>query len=128
MRLLHVTDLHLNGDKPHLPRRLTSLTSLVRSVDFVVVSGDLTRGARRAEYQQARAFIRQLVALVPNKDPKRVIIVPGDRDVSQRAQAPFGPFQKFVEEFYGDSLADEGKGFELNDPNNGRHWSCHLFK
>jgi 3',5'-cyclic AMP phosphodiesterase CpdA len=91
-RIAHVSDLHfgrvdnavvealvdeLNGDRP----------------DLVIVSGDLTQGARRAEFIAARHFLDRLAS--------PWIAVPGNHDISpyhlvQRFLDPFARFRRHI--------------------------------
>jgi 3',5'-cyclic AMP phosphodiesterase CpdA len=70
--LLHLSDLHFD----HVEREV--LEPLVRFAhdlrpDHVVVSGDLTQRARRAELVHARAFLDRL--------PQPLLVVPGNHDI-----------------------------------------------
>lgn len=91
--LVHLSDLHFGRVDDRL------LTPLVEAVvaarpDVVVISGDLTQRARRAEFRAARAFIDCL--------PTPQVIVPGNHDVPlydvlQRFLRPVARFRKFIE-------------------------------
>ena len=93
MRILHVSDLHLPRrtgarDQPTLEDAWLGTDGTVRTgtLDFVVVSGDLTRSADAEEYDRVYAFT--LSTLMPLLKPEhgkkraRVIFVPGNHDVS----------------------------------------------
>ena len=70
--IVHVSDLHFGRVDPVMPPVLARAINAVRP-DIVVVSGDLTQRARRAEFLQARAFLDTL--------PEPRIVVPGNHDI-----------------------------------------------
>lgn len=88
MKLVHISDLHF------APKSPDQLVALKRSIvdaapDILVVTGDLTRNGRRAEFRMADAFLSDL--------PGAKLIVPGNHDIPvfdpmQRALSPFGRF------------------------------------
>lgn len=74
-RIAHISDVHFGAHEPqaveHLFRWLAD-----EQPDLVVVSGDLTQRARRAQFAQADAFLRRIEAAgMP------VLVVPGNHDV-----------------------------------------------
>jgi predicted MPP superfamily phosphohydrolase len=90
MRILHISDLHLtppfrslddiwNGPLPILEQ--------AGPFDFIIVSGDLSQHAEKAEYDRLAAFTR--ANLMPHLKRKteaaRVVFVPGNHDVSWSA-------------------------------------------
>lgn len=86
--IVHLSDLHFGSVDDRL------LASLVGSVtearpDLVVVSGDLTQRARKAEFQAARAFLDLL--------PGPQLVVPGNHDIPlHNPLARFGrPLERF---------------------------------
>ena len=72
-RLLHLSDLHFG---PKLDRRLVD-SLLAAALDLrphvIVISGDLTQRARRAQFAEAAEFIKRL--------PAPVLAVPGNHDL-----------------------------------------------
>src|SRR5690242_8777714 len=70
--ILHLSDLHFGRTDPAL---IDPLLAAAREIapDVVVVSGDLTQRARRAEFAAARAFLDAL--------PSPQIVIPGNHDV-----------------------------------------------
>jgi 3',5'-cyclic AMP phosphodiesterase CpdA len=72
-RIAHLTDLHFGATDPAV---VAGLHDELRAdpPDLVVVSGDLTMGARTREFREARAFLDAL--RVPN------LCVPGNHDIS----------------------------------------------
>lgn len=91
--LAHLSDLHFGRLDPAL---LAPLATAVRALqpDLVVVSGDLTQRARRAQFAAARAFLADL--------PQPRIVVPGNHDVplydvARRFLAPLARFRRYIE-------------------------------
>ncbi len=100
LSILHVSDLH--RDPQNAIRNDVLLTSLetdrlhyadnIRSPELVVVSGDLVQGVAlgapdpehtlRQQYDEALAFLEGLAHRFTKGDRDRVIIVPGNHDVS----------------------------------------------
>ena len=107
--------------------------------DLLVVSGDLTSGARPDEFRQAQEFLETLGEQLDLR--RRIVIVPGDQDVSAdlcmayflwcqgrgiKPQRPYwdkwGNFKEMFDRFYQDVPSpDDFLRFE-----NGRPWT--LFK
>jgi 3',5'-cyclic AMP phosphodiesterase CpdA len=72
-RIAHLTDLHFGATDPAV---VAGLHAELRAdpPDLVVVSGDLTMGARSREFREARAFLDGLSA--------PTLCVPGNHDIS----------------------------------------------
>jgi 3',5'-cyclic AMP phosphodiesterase CpdA len=70
--LLHLSDLHFGRVDPATLDPLAAAAKASHP-DLVIVSGDLTQRARRAEFGAARDFLARL--------PKPQIVVPGNHDV-----------------------------------------------
>src|SRR3712207_3725723 len=101
-KLVHLSDLHFG----RIDYRV--LDPLVADVgaagpDLVVVSGDLTQRARRAQFKEARRFLDAL--------PSPQIVVPGNHDVPlydvfRRFLRPLEGFRRYIsddlEPFYAD--------------------------
>jgi 3',5'-cyclic AMP phosphodiesterase CpdA len=91
--LVQISDLHFGRVDPLL---LDPLAAAVNAIgpDVVVVSGDLTQRARRAQFRAARAFLDRL--------PRPQIVVPGNHDVPlydvvRRFVAPLARFHRYIE-------------------------------
>ncbi|MDF3064551.1 MAG: putative repair exonuclease [Polyangiaceae bacterium] len=89
--LLHVSDPHFGAEVPHVVEALEGLARELRP-DLLVLSGDVTQRARRAEFAAAREFLARLS--VP-----QVLTIPGNHDiplfnVAARAAAPYAGFQR----------------------------------
>ena len=83
MKILHLTDLHLTEPGATLENLWAGVSPLVPdSVDFVVISGDLTQRAQKGEYEKLKKFLdTQIIRRVRSKDPARIVMVPGNHDV-----------------------------------------------
>ena len=94
LTILHGSDVHFG--KTHRPSASTALFDLARKVtpDVIVLAGDFTQRAKVREYEQARAFLRQ-VQDVP------VVVTPGNHDiplyrVHERLFTPFRNYRAFI--------------------------------
>jgi 3',5'-cyclic AMP phosphodiesterase CpdA len=90
--LVHLSDLHFGRVDPAL---LDPLVKTVHEVapDVVVVSGDLTQRARRAQFAEARDFLARL--------PAPQIVVPGNHDVPlynvfARMLRPLANYKRYI--------------------------------
>jgi 3',5'-cyclic AMP phosphodiesterase CpdA len=92
-RLLHVSDLHFGaGDDPQVDGALAALIERI-SPEVVIASGDLTHRGRRAQHQQAAAFLRGL--------GPQVLAVPGNHDIPYAFPARFTtPWREFDREWH----------------------------
>ena len=101
---LHISDLHRDAANPiHNPILLESLkrdrdrytseeSPCIRPPDLIVVSGDLVQGVKdntsgaeavlRNQYDEAMEFLTRLAEEFVEGDKQRIIIVPGNHDVS----------------------------------------------
>ena len=90
--IVHLSDLHFGRVDQALLAPLRALVVALEP-DVVVVSGDLTQRARRAEFVAARAYLDSL--------PGPQIIVPGNHDISlynvvRRFLQPLERYQRFI--------------------------------
>jgi 3',5'-cyclic AMP phosphodiesterase CpdA len=92
--MLHISDLHFGP--PYLPAVGEAFQTLAPTLgaDFIVASGDFTQRAKRAEFEQARAFLDRLPDV-----PK--VVIPGNHDVPlyrivERLTSPFGKYREFM--------------------------------
>lgn len=91
-RLAHLSDLHFGREDPALVRAaLADLHEL--GPDLVVVSGDLTQRARRAQFTAAAAFLNGL--------PAPRLVVAGNHDIPlfdlpRRLLDPLGRFRRHI--------------------------------
>lgn len=80
----HFCDDVTNGykrDNEQLPAGAPRMP-MADEVDVLVVSGDLTATAERDEFESVEAVLERLRAAFPRVDRERVIVVPGNHDVS----------------------------------------------
>ena len=80
--IAHLTDVHFGATDPAVVEGLVAELA-ANPPDLVVISGDLTMGARRAEFREARAFMRRL--------PAPTLAVPGNHDIT-----PYKLLERFV--------------------------------
>ena len=83
--IAHLTDLHFGAIDPVIASALQE--ELHRNPpDLVAISGDLTQGARRAEFRAARKFIEAL--------PCPSLAVPGNHDIT-----PYRLVERFIDPY-----------------------------
>lgn len=105
-RIAHLSDLHFGRHDTSVVDGLSTALTTIRP-DVVVISGDLTQRARRAQFTAARAFIDGLRgAGLP------VIVVPGNHDVplydiTRRFFRPLARFRHYIEPDPYPLLADD---------------------
>ena len=129
---LTVDDQHLDSLFSRLHQDLRSLgDSEGLQPDLVVVSGDLAEWARPSEFEQVHGFVQQL-ADVLQLPPRRVLLVPGNHDISraacqayfsdceaseQQPVAPYWPKWKHFKELFNRFYADEKTiTFDVDQP------------
>jgi 3',5'-cyclic AMP phosphodiesterase CpdA len=90
-RIVHLTDLHFGAADPVVTEALIRALN-DKPPDLVVVSGDLTQGARRSEFRAARAFLRAC--------PAPTLCVPGNHDITpyRLDERFFEPYRRWHEE------------------------------
>jgi 3',5'-cyclic AMP phosphodiesterase CpdA len=71
-RILHISDLHFGRTNPLLVAELMKKTQQL-GPHVVVVSGDLTQRARKAQFEEAQEFLQAI--------PYPKVVVPGNHDV-----------------------------------------------
>jgi 3',5'-cyclic AMP phosphodiesterase CpdA len=90
--ILHLSDIHRTPDEPVTNQNiLAALTADLKrqqdeeglpKPDFLVISGDITQAARPEEYDDAYELIHRLTEELTIPDFSRVILVPGNHDIS----------------------------------------------
>jgi 3',5'-cyclic AMP phosphodiesterase CpdA len=95
--LLQISDPHFGTEQRPVVEALLALSRRV-SPDVVVVSGDITQRARRAQFSAARAFIEKL-------DVPHVLSIPGNHDIPlfDLFARCFHPYANYARAF-GDNL------------------------
>ncbi|MGI4936551.1 MAG: metallophosphoesterase family protein [Janthinobacterium lividum] len=91
--IVQLSDLHFGRVDPDLLGPLEQLVNSMRP-DVLVISGDLTQRARRAEFIAARRFLDRL--------PMPQIVVPGNHDiplynVASRFFTPLVKYRRYIE-------------------------------
>lgn len=105
-RIAHLSDLHFGRHDVTVVDGLSTALSAIRP-DVVVISGDLTQRARRAQFAAARDFVAGLRgAGLP------VIVVPGNHDVplydiTRRFFSPLARFRRYIEPEHYPLFADD---------------------
>jgi 3',5'-cyclic AMP phosphodiesterase CpdA len=94
--LLQISDTHFGTEQPPVVEALTEFAAQ-QHPDVVVLSGDITQRARRAQFHAARAFVESL--------DTPVLAIPGNHDVPlfdvlARFTRPYGRYR----EAFGDEL------------------------
>lgn len=90
-----ISDLHFGAHEPAVVAHLHAALAAIRP-DLVVVSGDITQRARKAQFAEAALFLERLEA-----DGLRLLIVPGNHDVPlhkplQRLIWPLRRYTRFI--------------------------------
>ena len=75
-KLLHLSDIHFGRTDASVIDALTVANRML-DPDLVIISGDLTQRARRAQFEEAQALIRAL-----HEGTRTVIAVPGNHDLA----------------------------------------------
>ena len=91
--LAHISDIHFGHEEQRLVDGLLEALHATKP-DVIVVSGDLTQRARKAQFRKARAFLRAMPK-VP------YLVVPGNHDVSatnllERLTQPLRRYRKYI--------------------------------
>ena len=104
LSVLHISDLHRDAENPlrnpilleslkrDRDRYTTQESPCIRPPDLIIVSGDLIQGVKhdvsdaeaalRSQYQEALEFLTSLADEFMDGDKQRIIVVPGNHDVS----------------------------------------------
>jgi 3',5'-cyclic AMP phosphodiesterase CpdA len=89
--LAHISDLHFGTEDPRTADRLVEELHAL-APRMVIVSGDLTQRARRAQFRAARAYLDRLPPFM---------VVPGNHDIplydaGRRALSPMGRYRSMI--------------------------------
>ena len=89
--LLQISDPHFGTEQPPVAAALLRLANTLRP-DLVVMSGDITQRARRAQFSAARAFVKSFGATP-------FVVVPGNHDIPlynlfARVAHPYANFRR----------------------------------
>lgn len=92
MRLLHLSDPHFGTEVPPVVEAVVQLAEAL-APDVIVLSGDVTQRARRAQFAAAQRFVARLPAA-------HRIVIAGNHDVPlfdvpTRALGPYRHFQRY---------------------------------
>jgi len=104
--LLQISDPHFGTEQAPVLQALEQLAAALQP-DVVVLSGDITQRARRAQFDAARRFVDRLA-------PRALLAIPGNHDIplvniAARLAAPYGRYRQA----FGTSLGGEHETAEL---------------
>ncbi len=88
IRIAHLSDFHFDAstawDADYILDGLARLIgSDMERLDLVVVTGDIARFGKDAEYEQARRWIEERLLPAAQIDSSRLLVVPGNHDVDR---------------------------------------------
>jgi 3',5'-cyclic AMP phosphodiesterase CpdA len=118
IRLLQISDTHFGTERPEVMAAIREL-SHAQKPELVILSGDITQRARRAQFAAARAFTDQLNA--------PLLSVPGNHDlplfnVLARVSNPYRNYRRyFGEELEPEFETDQMLVIGVNSTRPGRH-------
>ena len=94
--LLQISDTHFGTEQPAVVEALVDFTKRL-APDVILLSGDITQRARRAQFAAARAFVDALGA-------PRTLVIPGNHDIPlfNLAARIFHPYRNFIRAFGSD--------------------------
>jgi 3',5'-cyclic AMP phosphodiesterase CpdA len=95
--VLQISDPHFGTEQPPVRDALERFAATL-DADLVVLSGDITQRARRAQFDAARAFVDRL-------RPRAFVAIPGNHDIPllDVATRLFAPYRRYARAF-GDDL------------------------
>jgi 3',5'-cyclic AMP phosphodiesterase CpdA len=91
-KLIHLTDIHFGCEDVAAVEAATAF-ALALAPDLVVVTGDLTRNGKPAEFEAAARWLERL--------PKPLVVTPGNHDTPYlnlplRALVPFNRYRRWI--------------------------------
>jgi GTPase SAR1 family protein/predicted MPP superfamily phosphohydrolase len=124
VRILHLSDLHFGANDDADVRLQPLLSDLkdrreglgIESLDYLVISGDLTNRGAYEEFERVHAFLSRLVKEM-KLTAERVIIVPGNHDLSWDEDVYDWMQERKVDlsKLSPGSYVQQGKGFLVRD-------------
>lgn len=98
--IIQISDTHFGTEQPQVVEALVKLVH-EQAPELVIVSGDITQRARRAQFRAAKVFLDSLNA-------PRLLAIPGNHDIPllDIFTRTFRPYAKFAREF-GNELEPE---------------------
>jgi 3',5'-cyclic AMP phosphodiesterase CpdA len=84
--IAHLSDLHFGNHDPDVQRRLIDdLVNVEPRPDFIVVTGDLSEGAKKTQLEDAQRWLDAIVGrLYRLGHEARYVVIPGNHDVGRR--------------------------------------------
>lgn len=111
MNILHLTDLHFSiddensrvADKWKEIIALAKNSNILRPVDVIAVTGDITCHGLDIEFEQAQIYLMMLMRALSVKK-ESVLFCPGNHDADyEEAGSSFEHYENFVKKIYADS-------------------------
>ena len=95
--LLHLSDLHFGAHNPAIVEALECHINEAKA-DLIVISGDLTQRAKKAEFEEACAFLTRV-----RESGHQVLVIPGNHDIPlydvlRRFLSPLTRYRKYIDE------------------------------
>lgn len=118
MNILHLSDLHFNNSSQARLWSSQLVNDLqieldIKSLDALIISGDITNRSAADEYQAAEEFLRCFRQDFP-LTPEQIVIVPGNHDLSRaESRKSYTPLRR--DEYDGRTI--KVKGETKPDPN-----------
>src|SRR6266542_1781426 len=123
-RILHLSDLHFGADDDPIVRLQPLVSDLrdrreglgIESLDYLVISGDLTNRGAYEEFERVHDFLSDLVREM-KLTAERTIIVPGNHDLSWDEEVYEWMQERKVDlsKLPPDSCVKQGKGYLVRD-------------
>ncbi len=106
--LLQISDTHFGTEQLPVMSALLQLHAQLQP-DVVVVSGDITQRARRAQFRAAEWFFARL-------DARKLVVIPGNHDIPlfNIALRVFAPYANYTRAF-GHDLQPEFESHDVTD-------------
>ena len=95
--LLHISDTHFGTEQTPVMHAFEAHVK-DHGADLVVLSGDITQRARRAQFASAQAFIKRL----KDHGIAQVLAIPGNHDIPMfnlfaRIFSPYGYYHRYID-------------------------------
>jgi GTPase SAR1 family protein/predicted MPP superfamily phosphohydrolase len=123
-RILHLSDLHFGANDDPIVRLQSLVSDLkdrreglgIESLDYLVISGDLTNRGAYEEFELVHDFLSDLVKEM-KLTAERTLIVPGNHDLSWDEEVyEWAPERKVdLSKLPQDSYVRQGKGYLVRD-------------
>lgn len=98
MNILHISDLHYDGENRKLDSVLSNIVKVLKkenkNVDFIIFTGDLVQsGTVKDNFNAAKKRLFDFLCSELNVNPENVIFTSGNHDIDRQAKHPaIGPY------------------------------------